>query len=32
MQAGGIHCDLKAFYSINTELLHLKVNFMELEV
>jgi len=31
MQADGIHCDLKAFYCINSEL-HLKVNFMELEV
>jgi hypothetical protein len=32
MQGGGIHCDLKAFYCVNTELLHLKVNFMELAV
>lgn len=26
MQACGIHCDRKAFYFVNTELLHLKVN------
>jgi len=27
MEAGGIHCDLKAYYCISTELLHLKVNY-----
>ena len=32
LQASGIHCDRKAFYFVNTELLHLKVNLYGIEV